>query len=75
MPKPPIVSGAEPVKARQRLGFFVDRQRGSPAVLKKITSHGERGYVLPMHREIAPGNLRSALKTAGVSPEKFTDAL
>jgi predicted RNA binding protein YcfA (HicA-like mRNA interferase family) len=75
MPKLPLVSGAEAVKALQRLGFFVDRQRGSHCVLKKITPAGEIGCVIPMHREVAPGTLRSALKMAGVSAEEFSDAL
>jgi predicted RNA binding protein YcfA (HicA-like mRNA interferase family) len=75
MPKLPLVSGAEAVKALRRLGFFVDRQRGSHCVMKKITSDGERGCVIPMHKEIAMGTLRSALKMAGVSPEEFSDAL
>lgn len=75
MPKLPLVSGAEAVKALRRLGFFVDRQRGSHCVMKKITPDGERGCVIPMHREIALGTLRSALKMAGVSPEEFSDAL
>jgi predicted RNA binding protein YcfA (HicA-like mRNA interferase family) len=75
MAKLPIVSGTEAVKALQRLGFFVDRQRGSHAVLKKVTPQGARGCVIPMHREVALGTLRSALKMAGVSPEEFKDAL
>ena len=75
MAKLPIVSGAEAVKAFQRLGFYIDRQRGSHVVLKKVAPEGSRGCVLPMHREIALGTLRSALKMAGVSPEEFTDAL
>ena len=75
MPKLPIVSGLEAVKALQRLGFFVDRQRGSHVVLKKVTPHGERGRVIPMHREVALGTLRSALKIAGISPEEFIGAL
>ena len=75
MPKLPIVSGAKAVKALQRLGFFVDRQRGSHVVMKKITTEGERGCVIPMHKELALGTLRSALKMAGVSPEKFAEAL
>jgi predicted RNA binding protein YcfA (HicA-like mRNA interferase family) len=75
MPKLPIVSGTEAVRALQRLGFYVDRQRGSHAVLKKGTPQGERGCVIPMHREVALGTLRSALKLAGVSPEEFKDAL
>jgi len=75
MPKLPIVSGAKAVKALQRLGFFVDRQRGSHVVMKKITAEGERGCVIPMHKELALGTLRSALKMAGVSPEEFAEAL
>jgi len=75
MPKLPIVSGAKAVKAFQRLGFFVDRQRGSHVVMKKITTEGERGCVIPMHKEVASGTLRSALKLAGVTPEEFSDAL
>jgi predicted RNA binding protein YcfA (HicA-like mRNA interferase family) len=75
MPKLPIVSGAAAAKALQRLGFFVDRQRGSHAVLKKVTPLGERGCVIPMHREVALGTLRSALKMAGVTPEEFTQVL
>jgi predicted RNA binding protein YcfA (HicA-like mRNA interferase family) len=75
MPKLPLVSGAKAVKALQRLGFFVDRQRGSHVVMKKITAEGERGCVIPMHKEVATGTLRSALKLAGVSSEEFSDAL
>jgi predicted RNA binding protein YcfA (HicA-like mRNA interferase family) len=75
MPKLPIVSGAEAVRALQRLGFFVDRQRGSHVVLKRVTPEGERGCVIPMHREVAMGTLRSALKMAGISPEEFISAL
>lgn len=75
MPKLPIVSGSEAVKALQRLGFFIDRQRGSHVVMKKVTTNGEIGCVIPMHREVAVGTLRSALKLAGVSVEEFTNAL
>lgn len=75
MPKVPVVSGSDAVRALQRLGFQVDRQRGSHLVMKKITAAGEIGCVIPMHREIAAGTLRSALKMAGVSVEEFKAAL
>ena len=75
MPRVPIVSGSEAVRALQRLGFNVDRQRGSHVVMKKVTAAGEIGCVIPMHREVAAGTLRSALKMAGVSIEEFTEAL
>ena len=75
MAKLPVVSGTEAVKALQRLGFFIDRRRGSHVVLKRITSRGELGCVIPMHREVALGTLRSALKMAGVTAEEFIAAL
>ena len=75
MPKVPVVSGSEAVRALQRLGFAVDRQRGSHVVMKKATPTGEIGCVIPMHREVAAGTLRSALKMAGVTVEEFTAAL
>ncbi len=75
MPRVPIVSGSEAVRALQRLGFKVDRQRGSHVVMKRTTPTGEIGCVIPMHREVAAGTLRSALKMAGVSIEEFTEAL
>ncbi len=67
MPKLPLVSGAEAVKALQRLGFVFLRQRGSHAVLRRK----ECGCVVPMHREIDPGTLRGVLKQADISPEDF----
>ena len=75
MAKLPIVSGPEAVKALKRLGFFVDRQRGSHVVMKKVTPNGKIGCVIPIHREVAAGTLRSALKLAGVSIEEFTESL
>ena len=38
-------------------------------MLKKATPQCELGCVVPMHREVAHGTLRSALKLAGVAPE------
>ncbi len=67
MAKLPLVSGDEAVKALRRLGFTFLRQRGSHAILRR----GERGCVVPMHREIDPGTLRGVLKQAGISADEF----
>ena len=50
MPKLPIVSGAEAVKALQLLWFFVGRQRGSHVVLENekandYGAHGDGNYI------------------------------
>ena len=71
MPKTPLVSGKEAVKALERLGFVFLRQRGSHAILRRDTPDGARGCVVPMHREIQPGTLRGILKQAGVELDDF----
>lgn len=71
MPKLPVVSGAEVIRALTRLGFEVVRQRGSHVILRS----GQMGCVVPNHRELKTGTLSGILKQAGVSVEDFLDAL
>ncbi len=71
MPKLSRVSGAEVVRALERLGFAVARQRGSHIVLRR----GSSGCVVPNHRELKTGTLAGVLKQAGVSPEDFMKVL
>jgi len=71
MPKLRRVSGAEAVRALERLGFEQVRQRGSHVVLKRQTTQGAVGCVVPLHRELAIGTLHSILKQAGVTVEDF----
>ena len=71
MPSLPRVSGADAVRALQRLGFDVVRQKGSHVVLRR----GGSGCVVPRHRELKVGTLAGALRQAGVSVEEFTAAL
>ncbi len=75
MPKLPAVSGAETIRALERLGFVRVRQRGSHVVLKKLTPAGDVGCVVPLHSELAPGTLRGLLKLAKVDIKDFTDQL
>ena len=71
MPKLPRVSGAEVVRALQRLGFAVARQRGSHIVMRR----GSSGCVVPNHQELKTGTLAGVLKQAGVSVEEFIQQL
>ena len=71
MPKLPHVSGAEALRAFQRLGFEKVRQRGSHVVVKR----GSRGCVIPVHPEIKIGTLSGLLRQADVSAEEFIAAL
>lgn len=71
MPRLPRLSGEEVIRALERLGFQWIRQRGSHVMLKRVTLDGEIGCVVPLHRELAVGTLRSVLKQARVTPEEF----
>lgn len=75
MPKLRRVSGAEAIRALERLGFIQVRQRGSHVVLKKHSSEGDIGCVVPLHRELAIGTLRSILKQARVTVDEFANSL
>lgn len=73
MARLPVVSGSDAVKAFQRAGWRVDRQRGSHIVLLKA------GHIaslsVPQHKELAPGTLRSLLRGAEMSVEEFSRLL
>jgi predicted RNA binding protein YcfA (HicA-like mRNA interferase family) len=69
---PADVNGVDAVKALRRLGFATDHQTGSHHVMRGVDG---RIIVVPMHRPIKRGTLRSVLKQAGVSIEQFCEAL
>jgi predicted RNA binding protein YcfA (HicA-like mRNA interferase family) len=75
MPKPPVLSGKEIIKALTKMGFVEIRQKGSHVILKKHTIAGDVGCVVPLHKEVALGTLRGILKQANVSQEEFKKVL
>ena len=71
MPKLSRVSGAEIMRALERLGFVRIRQSGSHVILRR----GSEGCVVPMHSEVKVGTLAGVLRQAEVSADEFTQAL
>ncbi|WP_428670049.1 type II toxin-antitoxin system HicA family toxin [Reyranella sp.] len=71
MPSLPRASGREVIRALEKLGFTVRRQRGSHVIL----SRGSVGCVVPDHKELKTGTLNGVLKQAGVAVEDFLTAL
>ena len=72
MPKLPVVRPKEALRALQKVGFVLIRQRGSHAQLKKANLL----VTLPMHsRDLNPETLKSILRQAKLSAEEFTDLL
>ncbi len=75
MPKLPLVSGPEAVRAMEKTGFAFIRQSGSHIVLQKRESAGTTTVVVPNHSELAKGTLRAILRKAGLSVEDFVKLL
>jgi len=71
MPKLPRISGAEALRALERLGFERVRQKGSHVVMRRDS----KGCVVPLHAELKVGTLAGLLRQADISPEEFIAAL
>jgi predicted RNA binding protein YcfA (HicA-like mRNA interferase family) len=71
LPELPILSGAEVIRALERLGFRVVRQRGSHVMMRR----GANACVVPLHREVKRGTLRGLLRQADVDVDELMDAL
>jgi len=69
MTRLPVVSAGELIKALEQQGFSAVRQKGSHIVMQRHTTSGIVTTVIPNHKELAPGTLRSILKRSGLSVE------
>ncbi len=71
MPKLPVVSGGEVVKALRRAGYEVLRQRGSHVIL--INRQTKQTIPVPVHgsKDMPTGTLRGIIADAGLSVAEF----
>jgi predicted RNA binding protein YcfA (HicA-like mRNA interferase family) len=60
------------VRALTKAGFAEVSQRGSHV---KLRNEIGRTVIVPLHRELARGTLRSILRQADLTVEAFTDLL
>ena len=74
MPKLPVVSGYDTVKAFSTIGYLPDHQTGSHMVLRHKDSPHRR-LTIPNHRELSKGTLKAIIKQAGLTVEEFESIL
>lgn len=76
MPKLPVVSGKDTVKALCKIGFRVSGQKGSHLKLTRERADSKETIIIPNHKTLKPGTLRNGiLKQASLSVEEFTKLL
>jgi predicted RNA binding protein YcfA (HicA-like mRNA interferase family) len=66
---PTDLSGKELVKILGKLGFVVQRQKGSHMVLRRESPFAR--VTVPNHRNLRVGTLRTILNEAGMSVEEL----
>jgi predicted RNA binding protein YcfA (HicA-like mRNA interferase family) len=68
----PVISGREVVRAFQKLGWQLARQKASHMIM---TKPGEIVTLsVPDHKEVARGTLRSLIRSANVTVQEFVEA-
>jgi predicted RNA binding protein YcfA (HicA-like mRNA interferase family) len=65
------ISGKQAITILQKAGFTVSRQKGSHVVLTKSTKKGKKITVVPLHRELKKGTIRSIANLAGIDEKEF----
>jgi len=70
----PRISGREVVSVLVKIGYEKDRQKGSHIILRHLLPPYRR-IVVPDHREVAKGTLRSIIRETGLTVEQFNSLL
>ncbi len=74
MPKLPVASGIDVVKAFSKINYQIDHQTGSHIILRQNASPFRR-LTVPNHKEIARGTLRALIRQAVLTVEEFMKLL
>lgn len=69
MPQLPRMNGREVVRAFEKHGWEVARQRGSHIIMVKTGQNVTLS--IPDHKEVAKGTLRSLIRSAGLTVQQF----
>ena len=75
MPKLPVLTGREVLRALETAGFELIRVKGSHHFLRR--SGAPQGVAVPVHgnRDVPAGTLRSIIAQAGLSVDEFIASL
>ena len=69
MSRLPLISGRACVKTLAKAGFYLRRQRGSHLILRRDNPRAQ--VVVPNHRELDRGTLRSIIRQAQLDINEF----
>ena len=73
MSKLPVISGSDCVKALNKIGFEVYRQRGSHITMVRKSPPSQT--TIPNHQELDRGTLRAIIRQVGLTVDQFVELL
>jgi predicted RNA binding protein YcfA (HicA-like mRNA interferase family) len=73
MSRLPVISGAVCIKVLGKIGFVVDRQRGSHVIL--VREDPRTTICVPDYPELDRGTLRAIIRQVDLSVNEFVDLL
>lgn len=72
MPKLPIISGKIAIRVFIKMGYKIERQKGSHIRLSHLQ---KKSVTIPNHKTIGKGLLRKLLRNANISVNDFINLL
>jgi len=73
--KPPVISGDDLVKALEKFGYAVVRQKGSHVRLRHSTEPQRKPLTVPRHKTLKRGLLHRLLRDARITEEQLSGVL
>ena len=73
MTKLPRISSRECIKALLKIGFEIDRQKGSHVILYRDNAYAK--VIVPENRELPSGTLRAIIKSIDLTVDEFIELL
>lgn len=73
MTRLPVISSRKCVRALEKAGFYVDRQRDSHIIM--LCEDPPARVTVPQHRALRKGTLRAILRESGLSAEELVELL
>ena len=74
MPRLPLLSSADIIKALAKIGYKYDHQTGSHIILR-ATQPPFRRAVVPIRKEMPRGTMKAIIREAGLTPEQFMELI
>lgn len=74
MPKLPVVSSKQAIRAFEKIGYEFNHQTGSHLIYRR-SQPPHLHLSIPERKELAKGTLRSLIRQSGITVDEFIDLL